>query len=151
MSLSCRIRNAKPEDVNAIHALIGELAEFEKAPHEFVNTPEKLLKDGFGDNPLYMCFVAEVEGQVAGMSFCYVRYSTWKGKVLYLEDLIVKEEYRGKGIGTALFAHTIAYAREHGYFRLQWQVLDWNEPAIAFYRKFSASFDPEWLNAWVDV
>lgn len=145
------IRNAQPQDIDAIYSLIEELAVFEKAPDEFINTREQLLRDGFGDNPIYICFVAEQNGQVTGMSFCYVRYSTWKGKCLYLEDLIVREKFRGQGIGTALFNHTLEYAQREGYHRLQWQVLDWNEPAIRFYKKWQADFDNEWLNAWVDT
>lgn len=143
------IRPATASDMQAVHQLIVELAIYEKAPNEVVNTPEQLIKDGFSNQPLFVCFVAELDGQVIAMSLNYVRYSTWKGAVLYLEDLIVTEPLRGRGIGKALFQHTLQYARNNGYSRLQWQVLDWNQPAIDFYKTFQASFDPEWLNAWV--
>lgn len=144
------IRNAIPADIPRIHALIGELAEFEKEPHEFILSPEQLEKDGFGAQPQYICFVAEVDGDVKGISFCYTRYSTWKGRVLYLEDLIVTESERGKGIGKALFLHSINHAKENGFYRMQWQVLDWNQSAIDFYKSFKADFDAQWLNAWVN-
>ena len=146
-----QIRPAAPEDVSAIHRLIYELAVFEKAPEQFVLTQEKLLEDGFGTSPKYICFIAEQEQTILGMSFCYLRYSTWKGPVLYLEDLIVSESHRRKGIGKALFEFTCDYALAHNYTRLQWQVLDWNQSAIDFYKQFNASFDPEWLNAWVEL
>ncbi len=146
-----QIRPAAPEDVSAIHRLIYELAVFEKAPEQFVLTQEKLLEDGFGASPKYICFIAEQEQTILGMSFCYLRYSTWKGPVLYLEDLIVSESHRRKGIGKALFEFTCDYALAHNYTRLQWQVLDWNQSAIDFYKQFNASFDPEWLNAWVEL
>ena len=146
-----QIRPAAPEDVSAIHRLIYELAVFEKAPEQFVLTQEKLLEDGFGTSPKYICFIAEQEQTILGMSFCYLRYSTWKGPVLYLEDLIVSESHRRKGIGRALFEFTCDYALANNYTRLQWQVLDWNQSAIDFYKQFNASFDPEWLNAWVEL
>jgi GNAT superfamily N-acetyltransferase len=146
-----QIRPATAKDVSAIHSLIFELAVFEKAPEQFVNTQEQLLEDGFGPFPKYICFVAEQDQVVLGMSFCYVRYSTWKGSVLYLEDLIVSESQRRKGIGKALFEYTCAYALENNYSRVQWQVLDWNQSAIDFYKHFNATFDPEWLNAWVEL
>lgn len=145
------IRSANAKDVAAIHRLIMELAVFEKAPEQFINTEDNLLKDGFGDSPKFICFVAEVDEVVLGMSFCYVRYSTWKGPVLYLEDLVVTETQRRNGLGKALFQHTCNYAKAHGYNRLQWQVLDWNQSTIDFYQRLDASFDPEWLNAWVEL
>lgn len=144
------VRSARISDVPSIHQLIVELAIFEKAPEEMVNTVDQLTKDGFGQNPSYICFVAELDGVVVGISLCYVRYSTWKGRVLYLEDLIVTEKLRGNGIGKSLFEHTLNYSRDNGFYRLQWQVLDWNESAIDFYKAFDAEFDGEWLNAWVN-
>jgi GNAT superfamily N-acetyltransferase len=129
-----------------MHELIYELAEFEKAPQEYVNTPEKLLADGFGPNPFYVCFVAEWDNHLVGMSLCYIRYSTWKGPCLYLEDLIVTESMRGKGIGKALLDFTIEYAQKNNFNKLQWQVLDWNESAIQFYKKYKSDFDGEWIN-----
>lgn len=148
---SFNIRQAEPRDCSAIFALIQELAVFEKAPEMVSNTPENILRDGFGSNPLFICFVAEDETGIAGMSFCYIRYSTWVGPVLYLEDLIVTESKRHMGIGGALLKHTIAYAKEHNYARVSWQVLDWNTPAIDFYKQFGAKFDSEWVNAWVEL
>lgn len=146
-----KIRDARPEDCPAIYELISELALFERAPEKVTNTPENLLRDGFGEQPLYICFVAETDAEVVGISFCYIRYSTWVGKVLYLEDLLVTERHRGKGIGTALFEHTRNYAANNGFKRVAWQVLDWNTPAIDFYRKAGAELDAEWVNAWVET
>ncbi len=145
------IREAIVADCNAIFDLITELAIFEKAPEMVTNTPEQLQKDGFGPNPLYICFVAESDGAIVGMSFCYIRYSTWIGRVLYLEDLIVTESKRQLGIGSALLEHTIQYGKANNFKRVSWQVLDWNTPAIEFYKKYNAGFDPEWLNAWITL
>lgn len=144
------IRKATSNDMQDVFNLIVELAIYEKAPNEVINSPQQLVNDGFGQHPLFICFVAELEGKIIGMSLNYIRYSTWKGPVLYLEDLIVTDSMRGKGIGKELFQHTLNYAKENGFKRLQWQVLDWNQPAINFYQTFKAGFDPEWLNAWVD-
>lgn len=145
------IREALPEDCTAIHDLIMELAIYERAPEKMVNTPENLLRDGFGDQALYTCFVAEYNHTIVGISFCYTRYSTWIGKVLYLEDLIVTETHRRKGIGRQLFDYTLQYAQSHQFVRLSWQVLEWNTPAIDFYKQWQATLDPEWLNAWIDL
>ena len=117
------IRPANIQDVSAIHRLIYELAVFEKAPEQFILSEEQLVRDGFGEYPKYICFVAELENSILGMSFCYIRYSTWKGPVLYLEDLIVSESYRRKGIGKELFQYTCDYALANNYKRLQWQGL----------------------------
>jgi len=145
------IREALPTDCQAIHQLIMELAIYEKAPEKMVNTPENLLKDGFGPSPLYTCFVAEFDGAIVGISFCYTRYSTWIGKVLYLEDLIVTESHRRKGIGKQLFDYTRQYAKQNNFVRMSWQVLDWNTPAIEFYKQWQVGLDAEWLNAWIDI
>jgi len=145
------IRLANESDVNAIFDLIKELAVFEKAEFELINTPEQLLKDGFNDNPSYYCLVAEKNQIVVGMSFLYVRYSTWKGKVLYLEDLVVKDNDRNNGIGTLLMNSTIEFAKLNGFNRIQWQVLDWNTDAIRFYQKFNAQFDSEWTNVHISL
>ncbi len=144
------IRPATIADAQSIHDLIYELAVFEKAPEQMVNSVDDIKRDGFGSKPAFICFMAEYEGQVTGMSLCYIRYSTWKGQVLYLEDLVVKEAFRGRGIGKALFNHTIDYAKANGYARVSWQVLDWNQPAIDFYSKSGASFASEWLNSWIE-
>jgi len=145
------VRLAQVADSQAIYDLIYELAVFEKAPEQMVNTVEAIKRDGFGAEPAFICFIAESDGKICGMSLCYIRYSTWKGKVLYLEDLIVTSSERGKGIGKKLFEYTLAHAREQDYARVQWQVLDWNQSAIDFYQVFNAGFDAEWLNAWVDL
>jgi GNAT superfamily N-acetyltransferase len=145
------IRLANESDVNAIFDLIKELAIFEKAEFELINTPEQLLKDGFKDKPSFICIVAEDNQIIVGMSFLYVRYSTWKGRVLYLEDLIVKDNFRNKGIGTQLMNATIEFAKSNNYKRIQWQVLDWNIDAIRFYKKFNAQFDSEWINVHINL
>lgn len=145
------IRLATEKDVNAIYALIKELAIFEKAEFELLNTPEQLLIDGFKENPIFYCIVAEENQTVVGMSFLYIRYSTWKGRVLYLEDLVVKENYRNKGIGTQLMNSTIEFAKLNGFKRIQWQVLNWNADAIRFYTKFNAQFDEEWTNVHLNL
>lgn len=146
------IRLATPSDVNAVFGLITELALYEKAPHEVINTPEKLRKDGFETNPpLFIAHVAEWnDGTIIGFSLCYIRYSTWKGPVLYLEDLYVKEAFRRCGAGNALFENCVALAKEKGYKRLTWQVLDWNQPAIDFYKRWNATLDSEWINGSID-
>lgn len=144
-------RLANEKDVNAIYALIRELAIFEKAELELQNTPEQLLIDGFKENPSYYCIVAEEKHVVVGMSFLYVRYSTWKGRVLYLEDLVVKQNYRNKGIGSQLMNSTVEFAKLNDFKRIQWQVLDWNIDAIRFYKKFNAQFDTEWTNVHINL
>lgn len=144
------LRPGQPADVPEVFTLIEELALFEKAPEQVTNTPEALLRDGFGENPLYGLLVAEADGRVVGMSLYYFRYSTWKGKRLYLEDLIVTERWRGRGLGEALLEATIETARQTHCTGLMWQVLDWNEPAIGFYRKFGARFDEAWVNVHLD-
>lgn len=149
--MSFSILPAQPSHIAAMMQLVHELAEFEKAPHEVIATEETMLSCGFSDKPLYVAWVATVDSDVVGMALCYVRYSTWKGPVLYLEDLIVTESQRGKGIGKALFEQTLTHAREKQYKKLVWQVLDWNTPAIDFYRSYGAHIDPEWLNASIDL
>ncbi len=149
--MSTIIRKATPEDVPSIYQLIVELAEYEKALHEVSNTPDQLLKDGFGENPLFGTIIAEVKGEVVGMSLYYYRYSTWKGKRLYLEDLIIKEAFRGYGLGKRLLEATVEEARQTECSGLMWQVLDWNEPSIEFYKKFGAKLDGEWINCHFDL
>lgn len=140
------LRKAVSEDIPEILSLIRELALYERAPHEVTVTAEELERDGFGENPLFEVTLAETRGRVVGMAFCYISYSTWKGKCLYLEDIIVREAFRGMKIGKKLFESCIIRAAEIGARRLQWQVLDWNEPAIRFYKKYHAILDPEWMN-----
>jgi GNAT superfamily N-acetyltransferase len=140
------IRKATKEDLPEVLALVTELAVYEKAGHEVTITLQELEKDGFGENPLYWIILAENEQGILGMSFYYIRYSTWKGRCLYLEDIVVKEEYRGQKIGKILFEETIKAAKEMNAKLMTWQVLDWNEPAINFYKKFDAELDEEWIN-----
>lgn len=151
-SASYIVRAATPSDVEEIYNLIKELALYEKAPNEVINTPEQLLKDGFNtENPLYTAHVAQTDdGAIVGFTLCYIRYSTWKGPVLYLEDLYVKEAFRRNGVGKALFENCIEMARLSGYKRITWQVLDWNQPAIDFYKQWNIKLDPEWINGSID-
>lgn len=140
------IRNATAEDMTAVHALIVELAVYEKEPDAVETTVEELTRDGFGAHPKFECFVAEDGERVIGFALTYTNYSTWKGASMYLEDLCVSEAYRGKGIGGLLFERVIKEAQDRGVRRMDWQVLDWNEPAIGFYKKYGATLDPGWLN-----
>lgn len=140
------IRKATKKDLPEVLSLIKELALFEKQPQEVTITLEQLEQDGFGEHPLYWITLAENNGEIVGMSFYYIRYSTWKGRCLYLEDLVVKEAYKQKGIGSLLFKATIEAAKDMRAKLMTWQVLDWNEPAIEFYKKFNAELDAEWLN-----
>lgn len=144
------IRKAERKDCKAMMELVKELAVYEKAPEEVTVSLEHFIESGFGENPVWIAFVAEVGGKIVGMSLFYIRYSTWKGQRLYLEDLIVTEEFRGKGLGKILFDRTIEYGKEKGYSGMLWQVLDWNEPAINFYKKYNARFDSEWLNTSIE-
>lgn len=142
------IRKAGKEDLPAILSLIKELAEYEKAAGEVSVTLEELEDDGFGELPLFEAIVAEgKDGEILGMAFYYKAYSTWKGKCIYLEDIIVKQSYRRKGIGKKLFDKVMESAYQWGAKRLMWQVLDWNTPAIEFYKKvYQAEISSEWLN-----
>lgn len=140
------VRKGTKNDVKAVHALIVELAIYERAEQEVSNTVDQLLLDGFGEDPVYELLVAETEEKVVGMALWYTKYSTWKGKCGYLEDLVVQADVRGRGIGKALFLEVAKACAHRGYGRMEWQVLDWNEPAIGFYRSLGAGLDPEWLN-----
>jgi GNAT superfamily N-acetyltransferase len=144
------IRKGRREDVPAVFELIKELAIYEKALDQVSNTVEQLLEDGFGTHPIYGLFVAEVEGAVVGISLYYYRYSTWKGKRMYLEDLIVSESVRGLGLGKALFDATIEEGKATACTGMMWQVLDWNEPSIKFYERYGTRFDAEWLNCHLE-
>lgn len=134
------------EDCAAVHRLICELAEYEKALNEVELTVAQLEEDAFGKNAITEIRVAEVDGRVVGAVLTYEKYSTWKGRSLHLEDIIVENAYRGHGIGTRLFAEIIELCKERKYGRLEWQVLDWNEPAIDFYKKYNTTFLHEWLS-----
>ncbi len=138
------IRNAVKEDMGAVLALIQELAEFEKDPKAVEVTQEDLINDGFGENKLFHCFVAENNGDIVGIALVYPRYSTWKGPVVHLEDLIVTEKMRGSGLGSALLDEVVKYGHSLGVRRISWEVLDWNEPAIAFYEKKGAKVLRDW-------
>ena len=144
--MEIKIRKAGPSDVPAMMALVHELAAFEKQPEEVKTSEEQLLREGFGDQPAFYALVAETDGSIKGMSVYFYSYSTWKGRSIYIDDIVVTEASRGKGIGRALMEATIAVAKEEGVGKLHWQVLDWNEPAIKFYKKYKPSFDPEWVN-----
>jgi GNAT superfamily N-acetyltransferase len=144
------IRRAKKSDCVRLLELIQELAIYEKAPEEVTVTLAHFEESGFGENPVWWGFVAEVSGVVVGMALYYIRYSTWKGQRMYLEDILVTEEMRGKKIGSLLFDQLIQEAKEKKLKGMNWQVLDWNEPAINFYKKYNASFDPEWVNCSIN-
>jgi len=146
------IRQAQPPDFIHVHDLITELAHFEKAPLEVITTPETLERACCSNSPLAWCWVAEnTDGTIVGAAVCYVRYSTWKGPVFYLEDLIVSESHRRSGWGRKLLSAIIEFAKKQGYSRVQWQVLDWNQSAIEFYKQFNAHFDGEWINVHVEI
>ncbi|MES2331247.1 MAG: GNAT family N-acetyltransferase [Bacteroidota bacterium] len=140
------IRRAEKKDCGRLLELIQELADYEKAPQEVTVTLEHFEESGFGEKPVWWGFVAEINGHVEGFALYYIRYSTWKGQCLYLEDFLVTEKLRGLGAGKLLFDRLIEEGKERGYNRMVWQVLDWNEPAINFYKKYNAILDPEWVN-----
>ncbi|RXR33473.1 GNAT family N-acetyltransferase [Flavobacterium piscinae] len=138
------IRKGKITDMPAVLALIQELAVFEKEPDAVVVTVADLERDGFGEKPLFHTFVAELNDEIIGMALYYYRYSTWKGKTIHLEDLIVKEAHRGTGAGLELYTEIIKQGKNDGVRRLEWNVLDWNEPAIRFYEKSGAKVLEDW-------
>ncbi|WP_250254412.1 GNAT family N-acetyltransferase [Chryseobacterium sp. Marseille-Q3244] len=144
------IRKAVQEDCASMLELIKELAEYEKALHEVTVTLDEFTDDGFGKSPVWGSFVAELNGEIVGISLYYDRYSTWKGRRLYLEDLVVTEKMRGKQIGKLLFDATLEYGKLNAYSGMVFQVLNWNEPAINFYKKYSPKFDDEWLNVSIE-
>ncbi len=174
-----KIRKATIEDCPGMLQLIRELAEYEKAPEEVTVDPKHFEESGFGENPVWWAFVVEdVEGlnlpakgwevevndavsstpsttstpstNIVAFALYYIRYSTWKGQVMYLEDILVTESMRGRGIGKMLIERLKEEAQEKGFKRITWQVLNWNEPAINFYKKFNAKFDPEWVNVTIE-
>lgn len=145
------IREATVDDCPRMLELVLELAVFERAPDEVTVTMEHFIESGFGDKPVWWALVAEADGVVVGFALYYVRYSTWKGQRMYLEDLLVTEEWRRNGIGTMLVDKLIEVAKEKGFSGMLWQVLDWNEPAINFYKKYNAKFDDEWLNVSIEI
>lgn len=148
--MDIQIRRADREDCSRLLELINELAVYEKAPEEVTVTLAHFEESGFGEKPVWWAFVAEIDGKVEGFALYYIRYSTWKGQCLYLEDFLVTERLRGHGAGKLLFDQVIAEARALGMKRMVWQVLDWNEPAINFYKKYNANLQAEWLNGSLD-
>jgi len=144
------IRIGEKKDLSRVFELVKELAEFERAPHEVINTVKLMEEDGFGTNPIYGFFVAENEKGIIGIALYYWRYSTWKGKRLFLEDIIVTEKERGKGAGKLLFDRTMQHALDEQCSGMMWQVLDWNEPAIDFYKKYGSKLDDEWINCTLE-
>ncbi|MCX6184093.1 MAG: GNAT family N-acetyltransferase [Flavobacterium sp.] len=144
------IRKGAPADMPAVLALIQELAVFEREPNAVVVTAADLVRDGFQENPLFTTFVAEVNGEIVGMALFYYRYSTWKGKTIHLEDLILKENYRKQGIGFALYQKVIETGSREGVRRIEWNVLDWNTPAINFYEKTGAKILNDWRVVQLD-
>lgn len=145
------IRKAEKEDCERLMELIYELAVYEKAPHEVSASLEHFEESGFGKNPVWWAFVAELDGAVEGFALYYIRYSTWKGQRMYLEDFLVNDVMRGRGIGKLLFDKLIEEAREKNFNGLVWQVLDWNEPAINFYKKYKGvEIDSGWLNCSIN-
>lgn len=145
-TMEVKIRRAAVHDVPRMLELVSELALFERAPDEVTVSLEHMRDAGFGPGPVWVGWVAELEGTIVGMAVCYERYSTWKGRRLYLEDIVVTEHARGHRVGEKLFRQCAAYAVEKDYSGMMWQVLDWNVDAIRFYERFGAALDPQWIN-----
>ncbi len=151
MASNIVIRKATAADCPRMMELVKELAVYERAPDEVTVSMEHFTESGFGANPVWWAFVAEEDGVVQGFALYYIRYSTWKGQRMYLEDILVTEDARGKGIGALLMNALIGEAKERKFHGITWQELEWNEPAINFYRKFNTQFDPEWINGKIDL
>ena len=145
------VRNGIKKDLPRVLELVKELALYERAPEQVTNTVAMMEEDGFGEHPIYGMFVAERNDSIIGISIYYYRYSTWKGKRLFLEDIVVTEQERGKGVGKLLFERTLKKALEDNCTGMMWQVLDWNEPAINFYKKYATSFDGAWVNCSLEA
>lgn len=154
--MSITIRPAIKEDCPRLMELVHELAEFEKAPQEVTVDPVHFTESGFGENPVWWAFVAETPlnetgaKEIVAFALYYIRYSTWKGQRMYLEDIIVTKAWRGRGIGKLLMDKMVEEARAKKFTGMMWQVLDWNEPAIQFYKKYNAEFDAGWVNCTVN-
>lgn len=144
------IRKGRPEDMKAVLELIQELADFEKEPNAVMITVDNLIRNGFGPVPLFHVFVAEVESEIVGIALYYYRYSTWKGKIIHLEDLVVKDKMRGSGLGYALYSEIIKQGKRDQVRRIDWHVLDWNTPAIDFYEKSGAKVLKDWYVTQMD-
>ena len=147
--MKIELRRAVREDCARMLELVKELALYEEAPDEVTISPEHFEESGFGPQPVWWAFVAEADGVIEGFALYYIRFSTWKGQRMYLEDLYVTEKMRGKGIGKLLFDRLLEEAKDRRLNGMMWQVLDWNEPAINFYKKYNASFDKGWINCGV--
>lgn len=145
-----KIRRGIKEDLEEVYQLVLELADYENATHEVMTSVKEMEVDGFGPQAVFGFYVAENHEGIMGVSLYYYRYSTWKGKLLYIEDLVVREKYRRKGIGTRLMDAMIREAIHQNCNGVQWQVLEWNEPAIAFYKKYNPVLDAEWINCRID-
>lgn len=148
--MTITVREAQKTDVPAIYGFVKQLAEFERAPEAVINTVEAMKKDGFGKDKIFYSFVAETGNKIIGMAVFYFAYSTWKGRYVYLDDLIVDENYRRSGAGKLLFDAVYNFSKEHKVSQLRWHVLDWNEPAINFYKKYPATFDAEWITCKIE-
>lgn len=142
--MNFNLRAAKKTDMPDVLRLIQQLADYEKEPDAVVVTVEDLVDKGFGENKIFHCYVTEVDGEIRGMALFYFRYSTWKGKSVHLEDLIVEEAFRGKGLGMALYKKVIEFGAEHKVKRIEWTVLDWNQSAIEFYKSTGATVMEDW-------
>ena len=140
------IRKGDEKDLPEVLDLVKELATYEKMPEKVDNTVELMKEEGFGKNPIFEFQVAERAGKIIGTAIYYTKYSTWKGKKFYLEDLIVTESERGKKVGKALFEKCLALTKEGGFHSMLWQVIDWNDPAINFYKKYNTEFSTEWID-----
>jgi GNAT superfamily N-acetyltransferase len=149
--MEIKIRKAVRADCARILELVKQLATYERAPKEVTVTLSHFEESGFNSRPVWWAFVAEVDGVIQGFALYYVRFSTWKGQRMYLEDFYVTEEMRGKGMGKLLFDKLISEAKKKKYNGIQWQVLEWNEPAINFYKKYNAVFDGEWFNCAIPI
>lgn len=148
--MSLIIKKASKEDMPAVLELIQELAVFEKEPQAVTITVETLIQEGFSEPPLFYCYIAVLNEEIVGMALCYFRFSTWKGRTVHLEDLIVKESKRGLGIGKALYTQVMQFAKEQGVKRVEWVVLDWNTPAVTFYEQTGATLLKDWYLAQMD-